>query len=75
MVEEADMLRECHNFFNKNSLLIGGSSGACLSAIKKYCSMNNLPSNLKIVAIFPDKGDRYIDTIYDDNWCRDHFMI
>lgn len=75
MVEEINMIRECHDYFDKNSVLIGGSSGACLYAIRKYCGCNNLPINSKIVAIFPDKGERYIDTIYDDSWCREHFKI
>ena len=75
IVEEKNMIRECREFFNENSLLIGGSSGACLFAVKMYCQTNNLPVNSKIVTIFPDKGERYIDTIYDDNWCHENFML
>lgn len=75
MVEEADMIHECRDFFCKNGLLIGGSSGACLCAIKKYCDINDLPKSSKLVVIFPDKGERYIDSIYDDSWCQEHFMM
>lgn len=75
IVEEVDMVNECRDYFKNNNLLIGGSSGACLHAIKKYCDLNNLPKDARIVTIFPDKGERYIDTIYDDNWCREHLMI
>ena len=69
------MIRECREFFNETSLLIGGSSGACLFAVKMVCQLNNVPVNSKIVTIFPDKGERYIDTIYDDNWCHKNFML
>ena len=24
-------------------------------------------------AIFPDKGERYLDTIYSDSWVEEHF--
>lgn len=60
-------------FFDKNNVMIGGSSGACLYAIKKYCECNHIPNNSRIVTIFADKGERYIDTIYDDNWCWKYF--
>jgi cysteine synthase A len=75
VVEEKNMIRECREFFNGNSLLIGGSSGACLFAVKMYCQLNNVPVNSKTVTMFPDKGERYIDTIYDDNWCHKNSMI
>jgi cysteine synthase A len=26
-----------------------------------------------VVAIAPDNGERYLDTIYNDNWVRNHF--
>lgn len=72
-VEEINMINECHVFFDKNNVMIGGSSGACLYAIKKYCECNHIPNNSRIVTIFADKGERYIDTIYDDNWCWKYF--
>lgn len=74
LISEIDMIRECRNFFNQTGMLIGGSSGACLFAIKKYFrSYNQVLTDIKIVTIFADKGERYIDTIYDDLWCKEHF--
>lgn len=74
IVEEKDMIHECREFHHENNLLIGGSSGACLFAVKRYCQLNDLPVTAKIVTIFPDKGERYIDTIYDDDWCQENFV-
>lgn len=74
-VEETDMVLKCREYFNKNNVLIGGSSGACLHAVEKYCNLNNIPLNSKIVIIFLDRGERYINTIYDNGWCREHLKI
>ena len=74
VIEETDMIRECRKYFNNTGILIGGSSGACLCAIQKYLNYGD-QTDVKIVTIFPDKGERYIETIYNDNWCREHFML
>lgn len=74
-IEESSMIYECKMFLEKNCVLIGGSSGACLCAIKQYCGMNGLDINKKIVTIFPDKGERYVETIYNDSWCNLHYNM
>lgn len=74
-IEEASMIYECKRFLENTCMLIGGSSGACLCAIKEYCGMNRIDINKKIVTIFPDKGERYVETIYNDSWCNIHYDI
>ena len=69
-VKEEDIIQECHDFFEQNSMMIGGSSGATLQAVKWYRRLRKLSNNSKIVAIFPDCGDRYINTIYNEKWCK-----
>ena len=50
------------------SILAGGSSGAVSAAIEKY--FNNSEQQKTIVAIFPDRGERYFSNIYNDEWCE-----
>jgi cysteine synthase A len=32
-----------------------------------------IPSGATCVVIFPDRGERYLDTIYSDEWVAEHF--
>lgn len=73
IIDEASMVNECRRFLNASGMLIGGSSGACLNAIKTYCIEHVVPNNAKIVAIFPDRGERYIETIYNAEWYGKHY--
>jgi cysteine synthase A len=52
-------------------MLAGGSSGAVLSAVDQM--RDEIFANANCVLIFPDRGERYLDTIYSDEWVHDHF--
>ena len=54
-------------FLLKQGIFAGASSGAVTAAIKKT---NNY--NQKIVAIFPDRGDRYLDNLYSTEWINNN---
>jgi len=45
---------------------MGGSSGAVIAAVRKC--ITSIPPNANVVVILPDRGERYIDTIYSDWW-------
>ena len=66
-VSDKETLHECLNFADKY-FKIGGSSGAILAGIKKYYQNHCQMNNKNIVAIFPDDGNRYNSTIYNDKW-------
>lgn len=65
-VSDADCVAGCKKLLAKESILAGGSSGAVVMAIEQYQA--NFKSNETIVAIIPDNGERYLDTIYSDEW-------
>mgnify|MGYP004679110831 CR=1 FL=1 len=73
IVDERDMVGECRKFFNKSGMMIGGSSGACLIAIERYCNEHAIPVEATIVTVFPDRGERYSETIYNQDWCELHY--
>jgi cysteine synthase A len=61
----------CHRLVGREAILAGGSSGAIVSALEKVQA--DLPDDANCVAILPDGGDRYLDTIYSDEWVTAHF--
>ena len=60
----------CRRLVKKEALLCGGSSGAVLMAIDMI--KHRIPSYANCVAIFPDRGERYLDTIYSDSWIEEN---
>jgi N-(2-amino-2-carboxyethyl)-L-glutamate synthase len=67
-VEEADTIRACHRLA-KNGFLFGGSTGTVVSGATTWLTQYGLP-NLTAVAIAPDLGERYLDTVYQTNWVQ-----
>jgi cystathionine beta-synthase len=53
---------------NKESILAGGSSGAAIWASLKLAREINKPT--RIVTIFADSANRYLSTIYNDDWLK-----
>ncbi|MFD0394713.1 hypothetical protein ACFQ3Z_29975 [Streptomyces nogalater] len=52
-------------------MLAGGSSGAVVAALQQI--RDEIPDGATCVLVFPDRGDRYLDTIYDDLWVSERF--
>jgi N-(2-amino-2-carboxyethyl)-L-glutamate synthase len=38
-----------------------------------HAAAGEIPRDATCVMIFPDRGERYLDTIYSDEWVRMHF--
>lgn len=70
-VDEKDTLATCRNFSRGNGMLIGGSTGTVLAAVKQYA--HAIPPGSTVVAIAPDGGDRYLSSIYSDEWVSSKF--
>jgi 2,3-diaminopropionate biosynthesis protein SbnA len=65
-VAEADTVTECRRLARTTGLLAGGSTGTVLAAVRRLAPV--IPARATVVAISPDLGERYLDTIYDDEW-------
>ena len=68
-VEEADTIRACHRLAAKG-FLFGGSTGTVISGALSWLSLHG-SGDLTAVAIAPDLGERYLDTVYHTNWVLD----
>ncbi|WP_327321805.1 2,3-diaminopropionate biosynthesis protein SbnA [Streptomyces sp. NBC_01210] len=68
-VEEADTIRACHRLA-RAGFLFGGSTGTVVSGAMGWLARHDA-RELTAVAIAPDLGERYLDTIYQTNWLQD----
>ncbi|MFG3658620.1 2,3-diaminopropionate biosynthesis protein SbnA [Streptomyces sp. NPDC047706] len=67
-VVEADTVRTCRNLA-KRGFLFGGSTGTVVSGAMSWLARHDT-DGLTPVAIAPDLGERYLDTIYQTNWVQ-----
>ncbi|MCE4948646.1 2,3-diaminopropionate biosynthesis protein SbnA [Streptomyces noursei] len=65
-VREVDTIRACHRLA-RHGFLFGGSTGTVVSGAVEWLAQRP-GQNLTAVAIAPDLGERYLDTIYHASW-------
>ncbi|MBO4205373.1 2,3-diaminopropionate biosynthesis protein SbnA [Micromonospora echinofusca] len=70
-VSDLDCVVGCRLLADREAILAGGSSGATVAALRRRIA--DLPAGSTSVLIFPDNGDRYLDTIYSDQWVTGQF--
>jgi N-(2-amino-2-carboxyethyl)-L-glutamate synthase len=70
-VTDLDCVVGCRKLARREAIVAGGSSGGVVSAIELVKSQ--IVPNSVCVAILPDRGERYLDTIYSDAWVSEHF--
>jgi cysteine synthase A len=70
-VEEADTIRACHRLARRG-FLFGGSTGTVVSGAMSWLARHD-GREQTAVAIAPDLGERYLDTIYQTNWLHHLF--
>jgi N-(2-amino-2-carboxyethyl)-L-glutamate synthase len=68
---DLDCVVGCRRLALREAILAGGSSGATIMALEKLRA--EIPDGSACVLIFPDRGERYLDTIYSDAWVAKHF--
>jgi len=70
LVTDLDCVTGCRRLLGREAILAGGSSGAVMAAVDRL--RDRIPPGATCVAILPDRGERYLDTIYSDEWVREH---
>jgi cysteine synthase A len=73
MIPEFEAVAMCRWIAKKYGLVLGGSSGSVLAALYKY--RHQIPAGARVVAISPDMGEKYLDTIYDEEWPFHKFSL
>jgi cysteine synthase A len=67
-VTASDCVVACRRLVREEAILAGGSSGGVISAIERMS--NEITAGSTVVALLPDRGERYLETIYSDEWVR-----
>ena len=70
-ITDLECVLGCHRLVRHEAILAGGSSGGVLMAVER--AKEEIPPDTNCVVIFPDRGERYLDTIYSDAWVAEHF--
>lgn len=68
-VSDVECLEGCHSLLREESIFAGGSSGGVVVAAKRL--EPEISPGKTCVLILPDRGERYLDTIYSDSWVRE----
>lgn len=63
----------CARFLARNGLLVGPSSGA--TALVCYHLALQHEIHKKVVGVLADGGERYLTTVFDDEWCTRNGML
>ena len=72
-IEEADTIRTCHRLARRG-LVFGGSTGTVVSGAISWLEEREVRGReLTAVAIAPDLGERYLDTVYNPGWVERHY--
>jgi N-(2-amino-2-carboxyethyl)-L-glutamate synthase len=71
LVSEQDSIAGCRQLLKKEAILAGGSAGAIISAIAR--KLPALPSGSTVAGIICDRGERYLDTIYSNQWVSENY--
>ncbi|WP_114749845.1 2,3-diaminopropionate biosynthesis protein SbnA [Pleomorphovibrio marinus] len=66
IMEEWESIVGCKKLLQKEAILAGGSTGALVAAMDSV----HLNSDQKAVIIICDRGERYMETIYSDQWIK-----
>lgn len=67
-VDDAAASYGCRHLVASEGILGGGSSGAVIAAISRL--LRDIPTGSRVLTVLPDRGERYLDLVYDDDWLK-----
>jgi cystathionine beta-synthase len=72
-VTDIDAFATARVVARSTGLMIGGSAGAAVCvALKRFAT---LPAGSTVVTLVCDAGEKYLDTVFDDNWMRQRDLL
>lgn len=70
-ITDIECIQGCRRLVKREAILAGGSSGGIVMAVEK--AKDRIAAGSTCALILPDRGERYLDTIYSDAWVIRHF--
>lgn len=71
-VRDEDTFTAARRLALEEGIMVGGTGGAVTFAAKQVAE--RLGPGACVVGVIPDSGDRYLDTMYSDDWLSGHAM-
>lgn len=65
-VDDRESVLGCQKLLEREGIFAGGSSGSLVAALEKL--VPTLRPSAKVVTVFADRGERYLDSVYDEQW-------
>ncbi|MGH8000292.1 MAG: pyridoxal-phosphate dependent enzyme [Brasilonema sp.] len=65
-VSDEESVQGCRNLLVHEGIFAGGSSGSVVAAIQKL--LPTFTPGDRVLTLFPDRGERYLDLVYEDAW-------
>lgn len=72
-IKDKDAFLMTRELADKEAILAGGSSGAAIWATLKLA--REIERSARIVTIFADSANRYLSTIYNDEWLKERGLL
>jgi 2,3-diaminopropionate biosynthesis protein SbnA len=70
-VSDLECVLGCRHLLRTEAIFAGGSAGGVISAVRKFSG--EISAGANCVVILCDRGERYLDSIYSEEWVRAHF--
>ncbi|MYS05823.1 2,3-diaminopropionate biosynthesis protein SbnA [Streptomyces sp. SID6041] len=70
LVPEHESVVQCHHVARAYGLLVGGSTGTVLAGVRRM--QDEIPPGSRVVVISPDLGEKYLSTLYSEQWLNGH---
>ncbi|MEV5599785.1 2,3-diaminopropionate biosynthesis protein SbnA [Streptomyces sp. NPDC052496] len=71
LVPESAAVEMCRVLAGERGLLLGGSTGTVLAAVRDAAP--DIPEGSVVAALSPDFGERYLESVYDDAWVAERW--
>lgn len=71
LVNDRDCVVGCRRLAKMEAIIAGGSSGAVIVGLERF--KDRIPEGAVCLAILADRGERYLDTIFSNEWVNEHF--
>jgi 2,3-diaminopropionate biosynthesis protein SbnA len=70
-VSAVECIVGCRALARREGIVAGGSAGGVVFAAAR--ATRDMGPTSVAVAVLPDRGERYLDTVFNDDWVREHF--
>ncbi|OKI02584.1 2,3-diaminopropionate biosynthesis protein SbnA [Streptomyces sp. CB02923] len=74
VVPEYETIRTCHQLASRG-YLFGGSTGTVVTGAVQWLAEKRPRANCTAVAISPDLGERYLDSVYEPDWVQRNYGL